>query len=233
MKIYALGDLHLSLNSDKPMDIFGENWNGHFERICDAWNALVAPEDIVLLPGDISWAMHLNDAMEDLRAVAGLPGKKILLRGNHDYWWNSIAKLRANLPPDMYAIQNDSLSFDGTAFAGSRGWICPGSNVFSEENDIKIYERECIRLELSLRQMDEKAKHRIAMLHYPPCNERRQHSEIMTLLERYEIEIAIYGHLHGRACKNAFEGEHNGVNYLLCSADYLSFSPKLLMDIRQ
>lgn len=229
MKVYALGDLHLSLNSGKPMDVFGEVWNEHFKRICDAWNAFVAPEDIVLLPGDISWAMRLEDAMEDILAISALPGKKVLLRGNHDYWWNSIAKIRACLPENMYAIQNDSLSFENVALAGSRGWICPGSNLFDGESDRKIYERECIRLEMSLQKMDKNAAHRIAMLHYPPCNEKRMHSDFMSLMESYGVDTVVYGHLHDKACKNAFEGERNGVEYLLCSADYLSFSPKEIL----
>lgn len=231
MKIFAIGDLHLSLNADKPMDVFGENWYRHSERIEEAWNAFIMPEDIVLLPGDLSWAMHLEQASEDLRLIASWPGKKVILRGNHDYWWTSIAKLRAALPENMWAIQNDALSIDGIAIGGSRGWICPGSSAFDEGKDKTIYERECIRLELSLQRMDEKAEHRIAMLHYPPCNERRNQSVFMDLLEKYRVETLVYGHLHGKTCTNAFEDERNGVSYTLCSADHLNFRPKLILEV--
>lgn len=229
MKVFAIGDLHLSLNADKPMDVFGENWSGHFERICEAWNAFVAPGDIVLLPGDLSWAMHLEDAMEDILAVAALPGRKVLLRGNHDYWWNSISKLRAQLPEGMYALQNSALCLDGVAVAGSRGWVCPGSAGF-DAADQKIYERECIRLALSLQSMPA-ADVRIAMLHYPPWNERRQPSGFTALLEEYRVQEAVYGHLHGKSCANALEGLYNGVRYTLCSADHLSFAPKLILEV--
>lgn len=227
MKVFAIGDLHLSSNANKPMDIFGENWNGHFERVCAAWNALVSPEDIVLLPGDLSWAMQLCDAMEDILAVAALPGTKVLLRGNHDYWWNSITQLRARLPENMFALQNDALKIGEVAIGGTRGWLCPGSTGF-DAADQKIYDRECIRLTLSLQSMPE-AEVRIAMLHYPPCNER-QTSRFTELLEAYHIDYAVYGHLHGRSCMGAFEGEQNGVRYSLCSADHLKFSPRLIWD---
>lgn len=228
MKVYAIGDLHLSLNSNKPMDVFGEKWKGHFERICEAWNAFVLPEDIVLLPGDLSWAMRMNEAMEDVAAVAALPGRKVLLRGNHDYWWTSITQLRARLPENMYALQNDALLLDGVAIAGTRGWLCPGGASFATD-DQKIYEREAIRLELSLKNMPD-APHRIGMLHYPPCNERREPSLFTALFTRYGVQRVVYGHLHGAACRSAFEGERDGVEYALCSADYLDFRPRLLLE---
>lgn len=227
MKLFAIGDLHLSANSHKPMDIFGENWSGHFERVCAAWNALVSPADVVLLPGDLSWAMQLDDAMEDILAVAALPGKKVLLRGNHDYWWNSITQLRARLPENMYALQNDALLLGDIAIGGTRGWLCPGSSGF-DSADQKIFERECIRLALSLQSMPA-APIRIAMLHYPPCSERKG-SRFTELLEAYGVTHAVYGHLHGKSCKGAFEGEQNGVQYHLCSADHLNFSPKLIVE---
>ncbi len=231
MKVFAIGDLHLSSNSDKPMYIFGEKWNRHSERIAEAWNAFIMPEDLVLLPGDLSWAMHLEQAMEDIRLIAELPGKKLILRGNHDYWWSSLTKLRAALPEGMAAIQNDAYTLGELTIAGSRGWICPGSSAFNAEKDQTIYERECIRLELSLQKMDPAAKHRLAMLHYPPCNERRQHSGFMALMEKYGVQTVVYGHLHGKSCANAFEEERNGVQYLLCSADHLDFAPRLIMEI--
>ncbi|MDO5110725.1 MAG: metallophosphoesterase, partial [Clostridia bacterium] len=228
MKVYAIGDLHLSLNSNKPMDVFGDQWKGHFERVSEAWNAFVLPDDIVLLPGDLSWAMRLPEAMEDICAVGKLPGRKVILRGNHDYWWTSITQLRASLPENMYALQNDALQLDGVAIAGTRGWLCPGCGAFASE-DQKIYEREAIRLELSLQNMKD-APVRIGMLHYPPCNERREASLFTELFTRYNVQKVVYGHLHGAACRSAFEGERGGVQYALCSADYLDFAPRLLLE---
>lgn len=230
MKIFAIGDLHLSWNAQKPMDIFGENWTGHFERISKAWNALVVPEDIVLLPGDFSWAMRLEEALPDLEAVGALPGRKLLIRGNHDYWWNSLRKLRAVLPEGMYALQNDALRIDGVVVAGSRGWVCPGSANFDPKIDQKIYDREVQRLSLSLAAA-ETDKPLICMLHYPPFNERREPSAVSALLERHGVCELVYGHLHGKACRGAFEGQRNGVRYSLCSADHLDFCPKLIMEL--
>lgn len=231
MKIFAIGDLHLSANSDKPMDIFGENWKGHAARVEEAWHALVGEEDVVLLPGDLSWAMHLEQAMEDICTVAAWPGHKVLLRGNHDYWWNSLSKLRARLPENFSAIQNDAFSLGGLSVGGSRGWVCPGSALFEAQRDEAIYARECIRLELSLQKMDASASRRIAMLHYPPCNERRQPSGFMELMERYGVDTVVYGHLHGKSCASAFEGKHGGVEYMLCSADHLGFAPRLVAEV--
>ncbi len=230
MRIFALSDPHLSLSSDKPMDIFGPNWDNHAARIEAAWRASVDPQDAVLLPGDISWAMNLEGVAADLAFLAGLPGSKILLRGNHDYWWNSISKVRAALPPGMRALQNDSLELFGMAIVGTRGWICPGSALFDPAQDQKLYEREVIRLELSLRSAPPGLP-KLCMLHYPPFNERRQQSGFTDLLESYGVGRVVYGHLHGKSCKNAFEGLRNGVEYILCSADHLGFAPKCILEV--
>ncbi|MEA4970360.1 MAG: metallophosphoesterase [Candidatus Pelethousia sp.] len=229
MRIFALGDPHLSLSTDKPMDIFGPNWDDHAARLEAAWRAAVQPEDAVLLPGDISWAMSLNEAKADLAFLAALPGTKVLLRGNHDYWWSSISKVRAALPAGMHAVQNDSLVLSGMAVLGTRGWVCPGSALFDPATDQKLYERELIRLELSLKSAPAGLP-KLCMLHYPPFNERRQQSGFTELLEAYGVERAVYGHLHGKACRNAFEGRRNGVEYILCSADHLEFIPKLILE---
>lgn len=229
MRIFALGDPHLSLSTDKPMDIFGPNWDDHAARLEAAWRAAVNPEDAVLLPGDISWAMSLYEAKADLDFLAALPGTKVLLRGNHDYWWNSISKVRAALPGGMHAVQNDSLVLGGVAVLGTRGWVCPGGALFDPATDQKLYERELIRLELSLKSAPAGLP-KLCMLHYPPFNERRQQSGFTELLEAYGVERAIYGHLHGKACRNAFEGLRNGVEYTLCSADHLEFTPKLILE---
>ncbi len=229
MRIFALGDPHLSLSTDKPMDIFGPNWDNHAARLEAAWRAAVQPEDAVLLPGDISWGMSLDEAKADLAFLAALPGTKVLLRGNHDYWWNSISKVRAALPGGMHAVQNDSLVLGGVAVLGTRGWVCPGSTLFDPAVDQKLYERELIRLELSLKSAPA-GMPKLCMLHYPPFNERRQQSGFTELLEAYGVERAVYGHLHGKACRNAFEGIRNGVEYTLCSADHLEFAPKLILE---
>ncbi|HMM30367.1 MAG TPA: metallophosphoesterase [Clostridia bacterium] len=229
MKIFAIGDLHLPGNSEKPMDVFGEKWGKHFERVCDSWQVTVKDSDVVLIPGDISWALKLEDSADDLAAIARLNGKKVLLRGNHDYWWNSLAKVRGLLDQSMFAVQNDCIVINGMAFAGSRGWTIPESVGFSPAEDEKIYERELARLELSLSSVPAGAPI-VGMLHYPPFNERRVPSAFCALFERFRVREVVYGHLHGKACKNAFEGMHNGVNYTLCSADHIGFSPKFILE---
>lgn len=230
MRLFAIGDLHLSHSSDKPMSVFGPNWENHAQRIRQAWCERVRPEDAVLIPGDISWAMQLSEAGPDLEYIGSLPGLKVLMRGNHDYWWNSLAKVRSALPEGVYALQNDIVELEGAVIAGSRGWMCPGSAGFDGEHDRKIYDREVMRLELSLSRAPKGARI-IGMLHYPPFNEKRQPSGFTELFEKYGAETVVYGHLHGRSCRNAFEGVRNGVEYLLCSADYLDFTPKLITEI--
>lgn len=229
MKIFAIGDLHLPGNSDKPMDVFGVGWDRHFERISRNWRAKVDGRDLVLIPGDISWAMRLEDAMPDLVAISELPGTKVIIRGNHDYWWGSIGKIRKNLPESIIALQNDSITINGVAIAGTRGWMCPGSVGF-DSDDERIYKRELGRMELSLRSVKEH-KAIIAMIHYPPFNERRQESGFMELFARYNVERVVYGHLHGKSCSYAFEGCLYGVEYTLCSCDHIDFTPKLICSI--
>lgn len=224
MRIYALGDLHLSGAAEKPMDLFGAAWENHPERIMERWNDIVSDGDLVLIPGDISWAMHLNEAIPDLEFIGALRGTKVLMRGNHDYWWSSLSKVRSALPSGVLAIQNDSLRMGSVAIGGSRGWTYPGGDAPDAE-DAKIYERELGRLRLSLSSMPE-GTDRIAMLHYPPFLERNGDSPVTALLEEFGVSDAVYGHLHGPAHKGVFEGEKNGVNYHLVAADYLDFTPK-------
>lgn len=229
MRVFAIGDLHMSGNGDKPMHVFGSNWDAHVERISDAWSDAVLQDDVVLIPGDISWAMHLEDAMEDIRFIAGLKGKKVMIRGNHDYWWTSLSKTRERLPVDFFALQNDSIAFSGISFAGTRGWTCPNSLGFNEESDRKIYERELIRLELSLKKANP-SNPLIGMIHFPPFNERHQPSGFAELFEKYGALHVVYGHLHDKSCRNAFEGKYRGVTYTLCSADHIDFIPKLIAE---
>lgn len=229
MKVFAIGDLHLSGAVDKPMDIFGSAWEHHARRIAHAWRAVVSPEDLVLIPGDFSWAMQLQQARVDLEYLEALPGVKVMIRGNHDYWWNSVSKVRAALPPSVRVIQNDCFSMGELHIAGTRGWVCPGSAGFAPE-DQKIYDREVGRLALSLQRLPVGGR-RIAMLHYPPLNEARAPSGFTALLEQYGVEIVLYGHLHGKSCRGGFEGTREGITYHLVSADHIGFAPKLILEL--
>lgn len=221
MAVFAISDLHLPARQ-KPMDIFGEHWENHFDRIAEDWRERVTEEDIVLLPGDLTWAMHLEEAMEDIQRVGELPGRKLILRGNHDYWWSAIGRVRRALPEGMYAIQNDVLQLDGILFAGTRGWSIPiGENV--DENDLKVYARERMRLEMSLknaRRIDPEGRI-VAMMHYPPLMENVK--GFSDILEAYGVTDCVYGHLHGAGLNGAIRGERNGVRYHQVSCDGLGF----------
>ena len=227
MAVFAIADLHLPARQ-KPMDVFGDHWRDHFLRIREDWQARVTTGDIVLLPGDISWAMRLEDAAEDLRSIAGLPGTKLLLRGNHDYWWGSIGRVRRALGDGMIALQNDSVLIDGRLYAGSRGWTLPGPD-FSEE-DARIYARERLRLEMSLkdaRRRDERAPI-TAMMHFPPLTDEAP--GFSDILERYGVTDCVYGHLHGAAIYGAVRGLRGGVRYHQVSCDGLGFRLYLLYE---
>ena len=225
MTVYAISDLHLPAGNDKPMDIFGSHWERHFERIIESWRAAVTENDLVLLPGDTSWAMRLEDARQDLNAIGELPGKKILIRGNHDYWWGSVSRVREALPEGMYALQNDCIRMDGYVIAGTRGWILPQEGV--EAEDIKIFRRECARLRLSLESAQKKraeGDRLICMLHYPPLTDGMRDTEMTRILEEFKVDHVVYGHLHGSALSGAFRGENGGVRYHQVSCDGLGFN---------
>ena len=223
MRVYAISDLHLLGGSDKSMSVFGSHWDGHFTRIGEDWRARVAPEDLVLLPGDLSWAMKLEDALEDIAQVAALPGRKVISRGNHDYWWNSISRVRDALPGGMYALQNDALNIENVTLCGTRGWTLPGDDW--SRDDERIYRRELKRLELTLDAAKRIAQDRtlVCMLHYPPLTEQQQDTEVTGMLEQAGVKHAVYGHLHGPSLKGAFRGEHNGVTYHQVSCDGTGF----------
>lgn len=227
MRVFAIADVHLSFDTQKPMDVFGGAWTDHPQRLKAAWTECVRDEDIVLVAGDISWAMQLSHAARDLEFLSALPGTKLILRGNHDYWWSSVSKVRAALPPAVRAIQNDAVTIGDISFGGTRGWNLPGAAGFTAEDE-KIYRRELGRLELSLNAMD-KDKRRIAMLHYPPFDQRRGGSEMSELLEASGVSDCVYGHLHGAAHKGAFCGIHGGVKYHFVAGDYLAFQPERIV----
>jgi len=222
-RIFAIADLHLPGEKDKSMDIFGPQWEGHFEKIKADWALKVDNEDIVLIPGDISWAMTLEGALEDLFSIGELPGYKVLLRGNHDYWWSSISKLRSVLPDKMYAIQNDALLIGDYVICGSRGWaITEGETA---EADKKIYERELMRMEMSLNRACAISGGRkiVAMIHFPPLDICGDDTPFTTLFEKFGVSYVVYGHLHDRGTSSAFCGVKNGIFYQLVSCDYLGF----------
>jgi len=225
--VWAISDLHLPANQ-KPMDIFGPHWNNHFERIREDWLSRVAEDDVVLLPGDLTWAMHLEEAREDLMRVAELPGLKLLLRGNHDYWWSSIGRVRRMLPEGTFALQNDSMLIGEMLFAGSRGWTIPGDPE-CDSDDARIYRRERQRLEMSLKHARAKSGDAplIVMMHYPPMSEDQ--IGFSDLLKQYGAGDVVYGHLHGAGLAGAIEGEIDGVRYHQVSCDGLDFHLKRIL----
>lgn len=247
MRIWAISDLHLSFAHPKPMDVFGEHWLDHASRVARAWRERVEPDDVVCLPGDLSWALRLGEVAAELEWLGGLPGTKVLVKGNHDYWWSSIGKVRAALPADMYALQNDSVRQGEVAFAGARGWVdgsldfgalfpsLPGETVDEgrlqgirgDEEDARIFRRELDRLEASLRSLDPAASLRVALLHFPPTSPGLEETAVTRLLEKYGVNVAVFGHLHGTgptAFTNPY-GERGGVRYYLVSADFVNFAP--------
>ena len=220
MRIFAISDLHLPAK-EKPMDIFGAHWENHFEKISADWREKVTDEDIVLLPGDLTWAMRLEDALEDINRVAALPGRKLILRGNHDYWWGGIGQVRRALPEGIYALQNDAMELDDFIFAGTRGWTLPGSEA--TKDDLKIYERERLRMDMSLKSARRLSadKPLIVLMHYPPFS---QASEGFTdILSQYGTDICVYGHLHGAGLQFAYNGVKDGIMYHQVSCDGLGF----------
>lgn len=226
MKVFAVSDLHLPGNQDKPMEIFGENWSGHLQKIKADWFKQVGEEDVVLIAGDISWAMTLGDALGDLHSLADLPGKKVFIRGNHDYWWSGITMLRKSAPDDsFYFLQNDCVRFDGLVVCGSRGWVCPGCADFTEA-DKKIYEREGERFRLvfqSVQKVRQEGDRVICMIHYPPFNPKKEDTLFTRQFEGNGADKVVYGHIHANAGAYPMRMEKNGIEYVLTSCDLLGF----------
>ena len=221
MKIFAISDLHLSINNPKPMDIFGPVWDNYLQDIEADWNSKVGADDIVLIPGDISWAMHFEESKVDLDYIGGFIGKKVLLRGNHDYWWKSISLIREYLPNGTYAIQNDAIRFDGVVICGTRGWTVP-ENEHKTEQDKKIYDREVLRLKLSLDNAKAKIQpgdKLVCMMHYPPYNSKYEESDFTKLLEEYGVNVCVFGHIHSYNKAQKLTHEMGGVKYYLTSCD--------------
>ncbi|NLK95045.1 MAG: serine/threonine protein phosphatase [Clostridiales bacterium] len=229
MALYAISDLHLGFDLDKPMDIFGDKWVNHEEKIKSNWEKIVNDEDTVLIAGDISWALKEKDSKSHLIWIDELPGKKIISKGNHDYWWGSITKLNSMFKTTKF-IQNNYYSYKDYAICGTRGWICPGSDKFTDKDD-KIYKREIIRLRLSLESAKKDGFNKIiVMIHYPPTNEKFQESEFIKIFSEYNVSKVIYGHLHGNALGKVMNGIIEGIDYVMTSSDYLNFIPKLILE---
>ncbi len=223
MSIYAIADLHLSLGTDKPMDIFG-GWQDYVPRLEANWNRLVRPEDTVVLPGDISWAMKLENAIEDFRFIERLPGRKVILKGNHDYWWSTMSKMDAFCASNGFTtisfINNSSYRVGDLAICGTRSWLFD----VGEPHDAKIMNRELCRLRASLESAADAAE-RLVFLHYPPLYPAGNADEVLALLHEFEIKECWYGHLHGGAIRGAIQGEVDGIVYHLISADAVRFCP--------
>jgi predicted phosphohydrolase len=227
MVIWTISDLHLSSAQPKPMDIFGPHWREHPQRIAAAWRARVAADDAVLVAGDISWAMKLADALPDLRWIDALPGRKVLIKGNHDYWWDRAGPLRPLLPPSIAVVEADALDLGPAVVCGTRGWITPETPGFNEAEDVKVYNRELLRLDRALAAAQKLADGRpiIAMIHYPPFVSR-QPTEFARRLAAAGVRACIYGHLHrANDWAGAVQGRVDGVYYQLTACDYLGFGP--------
>lgn len=234
MTIWAIADIHASRTNvitgqpEKPMDLFGPRWAGHLERLERAWQERVAPGDTVIVAGDIDWALHLEEAGETLDRLASWPGTKLLLRGNHDYWWSSKTtnRVRRALPPGLIALHNDSYQAEGFNICAAKGSPVPGGMDWTA-NDAKLLNREVARLEMSLCTRDP-ALPTIAALHYPPFYPAHPESPYRSLLEREGVEACVYGHLHGAGASAGPHGRIGPVLYRLVAADYVDFAPVLV-----
>jgi len=225
MSIYSISDLHLGLSCDKPMDIFGSKWVNYLEVLKENWQKNITSDDLVLLPGDTSWALYLNEAEKDFSFLDSLNGTKIISKGNHDYWWETISKLNAYKEKMNFSsiqfMHNSVYVYDKIVICAAKGYPDNGKS----DEDKKLYQREVSRLKLSLDMAkNTDAKIIYVMLHYPPAPE----SDFVKLMEEYGVSVCLYGHLHGQHQQTAFEGLRGGVDYQLVSADYLQFKPKLI-----
>ena len=230
MALYAIGDLHLSLNSNKPMEIFGDGWKNYVQRLEEGFSQL-NDDDVTVLCGDLSWAMSLEESLKDFQFINALPGRKILLKGNHDYWWNTASKMKNFfIQHDLNTLEvlhNNCLFYKDVALCGTRGWFYELDNEGS--HDEKVLLREIGRLETSLKAAGEHEK--LCFLHYPPLYQGYQCPEILRLLEQYEVKACYYGHLHGVAShRRAIEGKLGKTQFSLVAADYLKFFPKKILE---
>lgn len=229
MALYAIGDTHLSLASDKPMDVFGGGWTGYVDKLREGFNATVSQGDTVVICGDVSWGMSLEEARADFAFLDALPGgRKLLLKGNHDYWWTTASKMKAFFAENGFStldvLHNNCHFYGETALCGTRGWFYEEDRG---EHSAKIFNRELIRLEASLKAAGEREK--LCFLHYPPLYQGYRCQEILDLLERYGVKLCCYGHLHGGSHRLAVTGRQGTVDYRLVAADYVGFRPVCIL----
>ncbi len=224
MAIYTIGDLHLSFANPKPMNIFGNNWDNHEEKVKKDWLSKVKPEDTVIHTGDFSWATYLEETIKDFEYLNSLPGRKIMLKGNHEYWWTTVTKMKKFLNEHNFQnidfLQNNSIEIEDKIICGTRGWSLINENT---ETDRKIINREALRLELSIKDGINKGKEIIVFMHYPPAVKQNINTEFMKILQKYNVKRCYYAHLHGKAIEDAVEGNVQGIELKLVSADSLDF----------
>ncbi|MFO7955692.1 MAG: metallophosphoesterase [Candidatus Brocadiia bacterium] len=229
MRVFALGDLHLSAAADKPMDVFGPAWRDHQGQIEANWRGTVGSDDLVLLCGDLSWAMKLEEALPDLEFIESLPGVKYLIRGNHDYWFSRPGRVREALGPTTHLIRFDAAVHRGVGICGVRGWLLPTHPDYAAQTDGKHWRRARLRLEMSLkalRSLDWEVA--VAMFHYPPLGDAER--TLVEMVGEAGVRHCVYGHLHGQDAADAFEGEVEGVRIRCVSADKVDFRPLLLFE---
>jgi len=232
MALFTIGDLHLSLTTHKPMDIFGGAWQNYTEKILKNWNETVTDEDTVVILGDISWGISLEECREDFLFIDRLPGKKYIIKGNHDYYWTTVTKMNAFLSSigisSMQFIFNSAVTYregeKAVALCGTRGWIFENG----QQRDDKVIGREAGRLKMSLDYIKNSDKEKIVFLHYPPVYQEQRANRIIDLMKEYNIKRCYYGHLHGRTIYYAFNKELEGIKYRLISADALNFCPYII-----
>ncbi len=231
MALYALADLHLATGVEKPMDVFGGRWQGYTEKLVRHWRALVKDGDTVVIGGDVSWGMSLEEAKGDFSLIESLPGKKLILKGNHDLWWETVSKMRRFMAENGFGsidfLHNNCFFYEKTALCGTRGW--PFGENFTDPHNEKIFKRELMRLKRSL-QLGSKgaAEEIICFMHYPPLYGWYRCGEIIELLQTYGVRRCYYGHLHSNSLKYAVEGEQEGINWRLVSGDHVNFTPVFL-----
>lgn len=225
MRLFAIGDLHLPGGDNKPMDVFGPHWEGHFDKIRENWLLRVSEEDCVLIPGDITWAMQLGDAVSDLESIGALPGRKLFVKGNHDYWWSSLTQVKRVMPEGCEVIQHSAVDLGACVVCGTRGWTIPTKDTPLSPEDEKIYRRELARLRLALDAARKMAgdKPIVVMLHYPPLYYMERDTAFTAMMEAYDVQHVVYGHLHGTGIRVGFTGTHRGIDYHLVSCDSLDF----------
>ncbi|WP_138159139.1 metallophosphoesterase [Peptoniphilus catoniae] len=219
--IWAIGDLHFDFRGEKPMDIFGDNWINHSEKIISDWKEKVSDEDLVLLVGDTSWALKFTDSFVDLRIIDNLPGKKIISKGNHDYWWTSLSKMREAGFKSIEFLHNNNYVYRDVGIFGSRGWYSTDTPGFNDQDE-KIYNREILRLKNSFSGL-ENCKKKIAMIHYPPFMQNKEPNDFSVFCSERGVNLCLYGHLHGEGHKFIIEGKINKVDYKCVASDYVDF----------